>query len=151
MTTRASDDYGRVYMSGTNSARDVREIVQVIQQVHPDFFFEDEERNVWATKTGSIIYEAIQIAKNPVGEFSEKYRNAPAMISIKNNTKSDWVTFTLADAIHRSLTKATLIALTESMEHQKAAHYIASEAINLICREWLRRGTAGPAKASATK
>ena len=148
MSPRASDEFGRVYMTGTHSTRDVRESVQVIQQVHPDFFYEDEERNVWATQTGVVIYEAVQIAKNPLGQFRDKYKNDPAMISIKNRNKPDWVAFTIADAIRRSLTKASLIALTESMDPAKAAHYVASEAINLICREWLRKDTPELTKAA---
>jgi hypothetical protein len=149
MSPQTHDDFGRVFISSTHSTHDVRDSVQVIQQIHSDFFYEDEERNVWATPTGSIIYEAIKIAKDPLGRFRDQYKTDPAMIRMKNHGKEDWVTFTIADAIQRCFTKTTLIALAESMQPSKASYYVASEAINLICREWLRADTMKSPKSSA--
>jgi hypothetical protein len=141
MTTHGHDEYGRVLMSSVFSSPERRSEMHALQTIFPDFFYEDEERSVWATAVGSVIFNAIHIAGDPNGPFS---RASPSPISVKTLHQArgaGWVTSTLARAIERSFTKPVLIAIVDSQTAERAAYQLASGAINEVCRAWTRLPT----------
>jgi len=128
-------------MSSVFSSTDRRAEMQKLQAIFPDFFYEDEERSVWATAVGSVIFKAIQIAGDPNGPFARVSPSPLAVKTLHQSRGAGWVTATLARAIEESFTKPVLIAVTDSQTSERAAYQLASEAINAVCRSWTRLPT----------
>lgn len=125
-------------MSGVHSTPDRRSLMRMLQALFPDFFYEDEERSVWATPVGAVVWRAVQIASDPDGPFRRVYPSPLAVGAWDKSQGAGWVTSTVARAIQRSSSSFAIIACTDSMDHEKAAYHLASEAINTICRDWTR-------------
>lgn len=138
MSPPTFDDRGRVLICSPHHRKELRDSVFAIHRLHPGLFYEDEERNVWATGPGNIVFRAVQVAKDPLGAFSKRHPIPQALATLQNSQKSEWVTTAIAEAINTAFTTEALLALADSMETEQAAHYVASEAINVICRNWTR-------------
>ena len=138
MSPPSFDDQGRVLICSIHHPKKLRDSASVMQKLHPDLFYEDEERNVLATGTGHVVFQAVQVAKDPLGRFSKKHPVPQALVTLQKSYKAEWVTTAIANAIGTAFTKSALVALTDSMDADKAAHYVASEAINVICRSWTK-------------
>lgn len=138
MTVPGYDEYGRVLMSSVYSSPDRRALMRTLQTVFPDFYYEDEERSVWATAVGDVICKAVGIASDPNGPFSRVSPSPLAIQAMHRSHGAAWVVSTIARAIERSFTKSMLLAITDSAEPERASCHVASEAINTICRDWSR-------------
>lgn len=136
MTQPGHDEYGRVLMSSVHSARERRAAIRILQETFPAFFYEDEERNVWATATGVIIHKAISITADKNGPFSRVYPSPIPFQAIHRANGAEWVVTTVARAIQRAFTNPVLIAITDTKTQEEAAYNLAAEAMIVICRDW---------------
>lgn len=136
MTQPGHDEYGRVLMSSIHSARGRRAAIRILQETFPAFFYEDEERNVWATATGVIIHKAIEITANRNGPFSRVYPSPIPFQAIHRANGAEWVVTTIARAVQRAFTNPVLIAITDTKKQEEAAYHLAAEAMIVICRDW---------------